>query len=245
MLQDVTAVILAGGEGRRFKPYTDIIPKPLMPIGPEEKPILEHIVRWIARHGVKDIVFLLGYRWRQVANYFGRGERWGINISYSLDDDKYTNTGGALLKAFKTGLIRSKHILVWYGDILAPVDLARLFSEHTSSDAVATVVVTDKYQVPVGVAEIDDHGNIVKLEEKPWIKTYVTIGVLMLRSTSLENTEVELGTSFDIMGDFIPWMIEKGLRVRAFIHNRVWYDVGSLERYQKLDYDALREFFEP
>jgi len=100
---NITAVILAGGEGKRFKPYTDIFPKPMFPIGLGEKPLLDIIVNWIKSFGIKDYVFLVGYRWRYIYNYFRNGETFSVNIKYSLDDEEYSNTGGALLKAFKKG----------------------------------------------------------------------------------------------------------------------------------------------
>ncbi|HID04825.1 MAG TPA: nucleotidyltransferase family protein, partial [Aigarchaeota archaeon] len=104
-MNSIVAAILAGGEGRRFRPYTDLIPKPMVPLGAEEKPLLEYIVNWLAGFGITKFVFLVGYRWRQVANYFGDGFRWGVKIDYSVDDDKYTNTGGALAKALMNGLL--------------------------------------------------------------------------------------------------------------------------------------------
>ncbi len=115
---DVCAAILAGGKGSRFKPFTDIIPKPLMPIGEDERPILEYIIAWIASYKLKRVVLLVGYKWKQIRNYFGHGERYGVRIEYSVDDAEYSGTGGALLKAYKSGLLRGcRHVLVWYGEI--------------------------------------------------------------------------------------------------------------------------------
>ena len=241
-LDDVVAVILAGGEGTRFRPYTEIIPKPMIPIGSEEKPILEHIICWLRRFGVKEFVLLVGYRWKQIRNYFGDGSRHGVRIVYSVDEAPYTGTGGALLKACKNGLINRETAVIWYGDIIAAVDVKKLIDFHRESGADATIVVADKYKVPVGIAKLDKDNNVVELTEKPWLNIYVTIGVLAIEKKALENVEKELGTSFDIMADLIPWMIRKGFRVKAFIYQGLWYDVGSLERYVKIDYDSIKEF---
>jgi len=241
-LGGVIAAILAGGEGRRFKPYTDIIPKPMIPLGPEEKPLLEHIILWIARHGVKRFTLLVGYRWRQIRNYFRDGRWLGVEIRYSLDTEEYRGTGGALINAYRRGLLDSETILVWYGDIVAPLIVSDLLEKHREWNADAVVVVADRYQVPVGIAEVDEEGRVVRLEEKPWLPLKATVGVLTLRTSTLRGAEEELGRSFDIMGDLIPWMIRKGMNVRAYIYSGPWYDVGSLERYMKLNHEEFKEF---
>ncbi|BES82373.1 hypothetical protein PABY_19400 [Pyrodictium abyssi] len=241
-MRSIVAAVLAGGEGRRFRPYTDLIPKPMVPVGPEERPLLEHIVAWLARYGLRDIVLLVGYRWRQVANYFRDGGAWGVRIRYSLDTDEYTGTGGALLNARRRGLLDADTVLVWYGDILAPVNVHDLLERHSEWRADATLVLADQYQVPVGVAEVDQEGNVTKLEEKPWLPLLVTIGVLALNPRVLDRAEQALGTGFDIMGDLVPWMISQGMRVKAYIYRGPWYDLGSLERYNKLDPSTIKEF---
>lgn len=241
-LNKVNAILLAGGEGTRFKPYTDIVPKPMIPVGVEEKPILEHIICWLKRFGITNYVLLVGYKWKQIRNYFGDGSRHSVSIKYSIDDEVYRGTGGALLKAYKTNVIPEDTAIIWYGDILAPVDVSALIEFHRAEGADATLVVSDKYKVPVGVAHIDSLGNVVELTEKPWLNLYVTIGVLMLEASVLKNVESSLGRAFDIMGDLIPWMIRKGLKVKAFIHKDLWYDVGSLERYVKIDYEKIKHF---
>lgn len=240
-LDNVTGVILAGGEGSRFKPYTDIIPKPLIPIGYDEKPILEHIICWLKRFGISRYVFLVGYRWRQIRNYFGNGFRHGVEIRYSIDDEIHRGTGGALLKAYKHGFLADNTLLIWYGDILAPVDVNSLLNKHLIDYADAVIVLADRYQVPVGVASVNGD-RIVELEEKPWLNIYVTMGILTLNPIILKEAGAVLGPSFDIMGDLVPWMISKGLNVRAYIYKGIWYDIGSLERYKKIDLEAIKEF---
>lgn len=238
----VIAAILAGGEGRRFRPYTEIIPKPMIPVGPEEKPILEHIVVWLVRHGLQDIVVLAGYRWRQIWNYFRDGRYWGARIRYSIDTPEYNGTGGALLNAYRQGLFKgAEHVLVWYGDILAPLDVRELLKKHLSTNADATLALADRYQVPVGVAKLSGD-NVVELVEKPWLNINVTIGVLVLRKIVLSEAERNLGRRFDIMSHLIPWMIKTRKRVKAYIYRGHWYDVGSMERYAKLNHSNLAEF---
>ncbi len=239
---ETIAVIPAGGEGKRFKPYTDIIPKPMIPVGPEEKPLLEHIITWLAKHNIKKIVLLVGYRWKQIANYFRDGRTWGVEITYSIDTPQYSGTGGALLNAYKQNLLDRETILVWYGDIIALLDPQNLLEKHREWAADATIALADKYQVPVGIAEVDKENNIIELEEKPWLPVKATIGILALETKTLPEAEKELGTDFDIMADLIPWMIKTNKRVKAYIYKNPWYDIGSIERYTKLDENLFSEF---
>ena len=241
-MQNVTAAILAGGKGKRFRPYTEIIPKPMIPVGPEEKPLLEHIIKWLSNYDIRNIILLVGYRWRQISNYFSNGARWGVRIKYSIDTEEYKNTGGALLNAWRQGLLDKNDLLIWYGDILAPLDINDLLDKHYGWNADATIVVADKYQVPVGIARINENSDIIELKEKPWIDIHATIGILTLKPRILEQAEKALGKSFDIMGELIPWMINEGKKVKAYIYNGPWYDIGSLERYAKLDHNRIKEF---
>ena len=237
----LTAAVLAGGEGTRFRPYTDIIPKPMIPIGPEERPVADHIVSLLIKGGVTHVVFLVGYKWKYIKNYFGYGDRFNIKIDYSVDDEVYRNTGGSLLKAYKHHLLDSDPVIVWYGDILAPIRASELAEAHRRSGADATLVLARKYQVPVGVAEVDADGNVTSLKEKPWLDLWTTIGVLAIRPGVLQEFEGRLGTSFDVMGDLIPAMIASGLRVKAYVYDGPWIDVGSLERYKKIDEGLLKQ----
>jgi mannose-1-phosphate guanylyltransferase len=214
-------------------------------VGREERPVLDYIVSWLAGHGVRDIVLLVGYRWRQVANYFGSGERWGARIRYSVDTPEYTGTGGALLNAWRRGMLDSDTVVVWYGDILATLDPQDLARRHSEWGADATLALAEGYQVPVGVAEVDGEGNVLSLREKPWLPVRVTIGVLALNPRVLGEAQEALGTSFDVMTHLIPWMIRRGKRVKAYTHRGPWYDVGSLERWAKLDERILEEMNAP
>ena len=236
-----TAVIPAGGEGSRFRPYTDIVPKPMIPLGEEEKPILDYVVCHLTKSGFNEIVLLVNYKWKYIKNYFEDGRRYNANIRYSIDDENYSNTGGSLLKAYNNNLIESNPVLIWYGDILANLDPKQVIDLQIKGKYDAVLVVANRYQIPVGVAEVDDNNNVLSLREKPWLNVKVTIGILSLNTDILKNIENELGTKFDIMGDLIPYMINNKMKVKAYIYNDDWIDVGSLERYKKIDNNLLKK----
>lgn len=242
-INNVKVAILAGGVGSRFHPYTEIIPKPMIPLGKSEKPVLELIVSWLKKQGFRDYVFLVGYRWKYIFNYFGDGSRLGIKIEYSLDEeDGYRNTGGALLKAYKNGLL-SDTVIIWYGDILATVNTKELLEYHFKKKADITLVVAQNYKVPVGVAKLSEDYRVVEFSEKPQIQLYVTIGVSVVNTKVFEHrVEEELGKNFDFMGDFVPWSIKMGFKVYGYIYSDMWIDVGSLERYKKVNIEDIAVF---
>lgn len=238
-----TALILAGGVGSRFHPYTEIIPKSMVPLGPMEKPVLEIIVKWLRKHGVSRFVFLVDYKWRYIQNYFGDGSRFKTTILYSHDDqDGYRNTGGAILKAYRTGLVDGRG-LIWYGDIVAPLDVKNLLDYHVDKKADLTLVVTKRYRVPVGVVQVSHDNRVTSMVEKPELDISATIGVGVVEEHVLrDDIENHLGRNFDFMGDLVPWLINRGYRVYAYYYQGVWFDVGSLERYKKINTSEL-EFF--
>ncbi|MEM4717342.1 MAG: nucleotidyltransferase family protein [Desulfurococcaceae archaeon] len=240
---DIKAIILAGGPGSRFHPYTEIIPKSMVPVGRHEKPVLEIIIKWIKRHGIGKFIFLVDYKWKYIYNYFGNGSRFNVTIEYSHDDQRgYRNTGGAILKAHRAGMFKDR-ALIWYGDIIAPININALLKYHEDRKADLTLVVTSKYKVPVGVAQVSDDFRVVQMVEKPELDISATIGVGVVEENVFEkDIESILGKDFDFMGNFVPWLISSGYRVYAYIYDGLWFDVGSLERYKKINYGDLSVF---
>ncbi|MEM0340477.1 MAG: nucleotidyltransferase family protein [Acidilobaceae archaeon] len=239
---DVAVAVLAGGEGKRFRPLTYYISKPLIPIGSSERPVIDIILEWITKSGVKYIVLLVGYKWRQLVNYVGDGTRYGAKVKYVVDKPPYSNTGGALRRAVELGLFNGyRDVLVWYGDIVAPIDIHDLVKKHRDSEADITLVVSRSYRVPIGVVKIGDGGIVVDMKEKPLLDLEANIGVFIVKRESIERilAESNLGCSFDISEDLIPSAIRAKLKVNAYLFNGVWYDVGSIERYEKIDHEDL------
>ncbi len=239
---NVVVFIPAGGEGKRFRPLTYYIPKSMIPIGKSERPVLEFIILWVSRWGLRDFVISVGYKWRQIVNYFGDGSRFNVNIKYVADKSPYSNTGGGLARAFDLRLLDSyDDVLVWYGDIVAPLNVESLLSHHASGSDV-TLVLASAYKVPVGVAEVVD-GSVVRLEEKPTLNIRATVGILVFKVSSLKRAVrgLGLGCDFDIMGDLIPAMIKGGMNVKAYIYDGPWHDIGSIERYEKINHEVLEE----
>jgi NDP-sugar pyrophosphorylase family protein len=236
--QGMRAVILAGGEGRRLRPLSYYFQKCMIPIGKRQLPLLHYVMANIAKHGIRDFVVLVGYRGEQVKNYFGSGERFGWSVTYVDDTEEYSGTGGSLLNAMRIGAVSpDEDVLIHYGDILTNLNVSKLVELHRRSSADAVLALSSGYELPVGVAKVQDE-RVVELVEKPRLPILVTIGVLTLSKTGLGLLE-SLGPRSDLMRDLIPKMIGRGMKVVPYLVTEFWVDVGSIERYEKMDVEEV------
>ena len=241
----VKGLVLCGGEGVRLRPLTYYFQKGMIPIGTKQKPLLEYIVRLLKRNGIRDICFLVGYKAEQIRNYFDEGNRFGVRIAYGQDKPEYKGSGGAVLNAYKQGVINAEDtLLVYYGDILSNVNLKKMLEQHFDVGADATLALAKGYRIPVGVAELKD-GRIEKFVEKPVMDILVGIGMLVLNGSALKELEALYGEGkeMDLMGDLLPQLIRNGRLVCGYVTDAFWYDVGSTERYEKLDNNLLVHYF--
>jgi len=230
------AAVLCGGEGKRLRPLTYYFQKTMIPIGGRQKPLLEYIVRLLRKHGLKNIVLLVGYKWEQIKNYFEDGSRFSVKIEYVKDKPGIKGTAGALYNAYKEGVLEADNILVYYGDILSTINLSNVLEYHREKKAAATIVLSKGYRVRVGVAHIDSKGYIKYFEEKPVLQLPVSVGILVLRHEVFELLRdiVERYPSPDLMSHLIPYLMDKELPVAGYLTDEFWYDVGSIERYEKM-----------
>jgi len=236
-------VILAGGEGTRFRPLTYYFQKCMIPVGVEQRPVLEYIIRLFSYHGIRDVVLLVGYKHQQIKNYFDDGKRFGVNLTYILDRPEFKGSANALLNAYRLGAIsRDDCLIAYYGDIISNIDLGKMASQHIESKAAATVALAHGFKIRVGTAEVRD-GMITRFIEKPELDRPVSVGVLALSGAAVEemNRLSEEGRSklLDLMGDVVPHFIERGFPVHAYVSDAFWFDLGSLERYERFENDGL------
>ena len=150
------ALILAGGKGERLRPLTDTLPKPMVPV--QGMPILWHQVQWLKAAGVTDVVFLVGYRWEAIQDFFGDGKEFGINAHYSVEDSPL-GRGGAIRNGFPLVPEEEDLVVVLNGDVITeePFDsLAQRHSERKSANPshLATIMVVP-FISPYGLVDMN------------------------------------------------------------------------------------------
>jgi NDP-sugar pyrophosphorylase family protein len=223
------AVILAGGKGTRLRPYTVVLPKPLMPIG--EFPILEVIIRQLVQHGFDHITMAVNHQAEIIKAFFQDGARWGVKIDYSLEDRPLSTM--APLR-----LIRDlpEDFLVMNGDILTDLSYSDIYAEHVSKKNIFTISSHVREQkIDYGVLEVDANGRLSGFTEKPKTKYMVSMGVYMANRRILDFIPEGQSYGFDnLMLDLIA--AKQPAAVRRF--DGYWLDIGRPDDYLQ----AIEEF---
>ncbi len=224
------AVILAGGKGTRLLPYTTVIPKPLMPVG--DRPILEIIIRQLKKHGFSRVTMAVGYLAELIEAYFSNGNKYGIEIDYSREDEPLGTIGSlSLVYGLDTTF------LVMNGDILTNLDYLKLVDFHKRNQAVATVATYNKeVRIDLGILEMDEGFRLKQYIEKPALKYDVSMGIYVFEPEILEFIEPNGYLDFP---DLVLALMKAGRKVIAFPFNGYWLDIGRHE-----DYDRAQEEFE-
>lgn len=228
------AVILAGGEGTRLRPYTTVLPKPLMPIG--DRPVLDIVMRQLRAHGFERVTIATGYLAELIEAFFRDGAAYGIPIDYYREREPL-GTVGALALIDDLG---QEDVLVMNGDVLTDIDYGALLERHCSSDAAATIATKVRHiQVSLGVLRFNDNGDPTRLtgyDEKPAIDFTASMGVYCFAPRAL--THIKPGEHLDFP-DLVLRLIAAGEVVRAWQSEDYWLDIGRHD-----DYEQAQEEFE-
>ena len=167
------AIILAGGKGMRMRPYTVVLPKPLMPVG--EFPILEVIVRQLVRHSFDHITMAVNHQAEIIRAFFQDGAKWGVKIDYSMEDKPLSTMAPLRLI---DGL--PENFLVMNGDILTDLNYSDFYESHVSTNNIFTISAHSREQkVDYGVLEMDENNHLTGFMEKPSAEYLVSMGVYM------------------------------------------------------------------
>ena len=223
------AVVLAGGKGARLAPYTKILPKPLMPIG--DMPILEILLRQMKRAEVKEVVLTVGHLAHLMQAFFQDGERLGLKICYSYEEQPL-GTAGPL--SLVQGL--DETFLVTNGDVLTTLDLSALIDFHHRSGAVATIAThARQVKIDLGVIQYNGSNKVVGYIEKPTYDFYVSMGIYVFEPAVLAHIPYNQYLDFP---DLILRLIKAGEPVAGYPFDGYWQDLGRPDDYEQ----AVQEF---
>jgi len=219
------AVILAGGLGTRLRPLTYKKPKPMLPLG--GKPMLEHLIKWIKKNNVKEIVLCTSYLHKTIENYFGNGKKFGVSIEYAISK-KPLATAGQLKTAEK--LVDDTFVCV-YGDSIFDFNLKGMITEHKKKKSFITMSLYEyKTNLKYGVIETNKTGKVSAWHEKPEIRAKINMGcyVMEREALSLIPKKKEYG-----MDDVIKRALARRKKIGSITTKKGFIDVGNMESYEK------------
>ncbi|WP_067471897.1 mannose-1-phosphate guanyltransferase [Actinomadura hibisca] len=231
------AVVMAGGEGTRLRPMTANQPKPLLPL--INRPIMEHVLRLLKRHGLDETVVTVQFLAALIRNYFGDGEELGMSLSYATEEVPL-GTAGSVKNA--ADALRDDRFLVISGDALTDIDLTDMVRFHEENGALVTIGLK---RVPnpleFGIIIVDEQGRVQRFLEKPtWGQVFsdtVNTGIYVMEPEVLDH--VAAGESVDWSADVFPKLLAEGAPLYGYVADCYWEDVGTHESYLKAQADML------
>lgn len=226
------AIILAGGQGTRLKPYTTVFPKPLMPVG--EVPILEILIRQLVKHGVDRVTITVGYLAKLIEVYFGDGSQFGIKIDYSRERAPLGTMG-------PVKLIRDlpENFLILNGDILTDLSFSKFFKNHCENKNIFSISSFRRViETNLGVLETNKKSELIGFREKPKIPFDVSMGIYAMHRQILEEIPPDKAFGFD---ELMCKLVSQGRTPHVYLHEGIWLDIGRSDDYEQAQV-VIRDF---
>lgn len=233
------AVIMAGGEGTRLKPVSGDTPKPLVPLC--GRPVMEHIVLLLKKHGITDICCTLKYRPQEIENYFCNGEKFGVAMQYRVENEALGTAGGVKNCEDFYG---DEDFLVISGDAICDFDLSDFIQQHEKRrPAVSIALYPHPEPLRYGLALCDKDSCIHSFIEKPdWrrvVTNLVNTGIYIISPRAMKN--VPRGKVFDFAKDLFPLLLENNEKLFGYVADGYWCDIGTPKSYYQCCVDALED----
>jgi NDP-sugar pyrophosphorylase family protein len=236
------AMILAAGEGTRLRPLTLNTPKVMLPIAGE--PLLGYILDWLRFNDITEVAINLHHLPQAVMDWLGNGDRFGISITYSVED-VILGTAGAL-----TGLrdFFDDTFVVIYGDMLTDLNIPSLLEFHQTKGALATIVLIEvENPSSYGIIEVDEEYQILRFVEKPTPGTtsskLANAGVYILQPEVIDY--IPQNTFYDFGYDLFPALLSKGARLFGYATTDSFLDTGTMDNYRYAEQEILKGKFFP
>jgi len=228
-----SAVILSGGLGTRLKPFTEAIPKPLLPIG--DKAVLEIQIERLKKYNFETIFLATNYKSNYIENFFGDGSRYGVKLQISRESHPLGTAGPVKLLQEKL----SDPFIVMNGDILSLVDFEKVYEFACSNESLLTVTIK-KIITPYAFGNIFFEGDFVtKIEEKPDIITYALAGIYVMKPNLLDLIPDDQYFGMDTL---LRKMLEINMPIAKYEIKEYWLDIGQLQDYEKAQ-TIYQDFF--
>jgi len=233
------AVVLVGGEATRLRPLTCNTPKIMVPV--LNRPFFEHIVGYLKAHNITDIVLAVGKSPEQAQNCFGDGKKYGVRITYSIESFPL-GTAGAVKNA---EMFLDDSFVVLNGDVFTDIDLGMMMRLHLKIRAIASLSLTPVDDpTTYGVVETDSQGKVKRFMEKPSrdkvTTNMINAGIYILEPDILNYITPGAFSMFE--HDVFPLLLEKGQAIYGYPFQDYWIDIGTPDKYLKLQHDLLRRY---
>lgn len=226
-MSDIRAVVLAGGLGTRLYPLTRKTAKCMLPI--KEKPLLEHVIKYLASYGFNEIVITVGNKRKQIMDYFQDGSDFGVRLYYSIEN-KPLGTAGSFRNAAK---LITDTVLVMQADTITNFSIDKIISFHREKKAMVTIALTSMENIKgYGLAVIDGNNRITRFEEKPAdnFSNLINSGICVLERKVLDY--IPPNRTFDFARDLFPLLLREEYHVYGIKMNGYWFDIGTQESYE-------------
>jgi mannose-1-phosphate guanylyltransferase len=228
----VKAVILAGGLGTRLQPYTTFLPKPMLPLG--EKPLLEHLIDWTKKNGIKSFVLCVSYLKKTIEDYFEDGSRFGVEIQYA-NANRPLATAGQLKTAQE---FIDDTFVCMYGDSIYDFALKKMVEQHLRKKAFITMSLFEyKTNLPYGVIKTGKNGRVTSWDEKPEINANINMGCYVMEPKVFDLIPKNQSYGMD---DVVRKAMAKNKLINSYITKKGFMDIGDKTSYRK----AYQHFLE-
>ena len=230
------AVIMAGGEGTRLRPQTSNLPKPMLPL--VGRPMMEHIISLLRRHGITDIVVTVAFLPNAIRSYFGDGSELGVRMVYATEEIPL-GTAGSVRNASAE---LNERFLVISGDVLTDIDLTSVIAFHDKHEALATVALCAvENPLEFGIVITREDGSIERFLEKPgWGQVFsdtINTGIYVLEPRIFDA--IPEGRSVDFSTEVFPAVLDAGDPLFGYVADGYWEDIGTTAAYLKAHQDIL------
>ena len=227
---------MAGGEGKRLRPITCTMPKPMVPL--LNKPVIDYCIELLKRHGIEDITAALHYLPKVIENHCGNGEKYGVRLSYSTET-KLMGTAGSVREALGDSLERT---IVISGDAMTDMDITAAVRAHNLSSAKVTIVLK-QVDIPTeyGVVMMNKDGRVYRFLEKPMMSEVFSdlanTGIYILEPEIIER--IPKGEKYDFSKELFPLLLKENVPIYGYVTDKYWCDIGDIAQYKAAQRDML------